>query len=323
MYYISKEPSIKTLNCSFCTAQEEMELRNSEQTRYVAKVMSKNCYTAKEKKQKKKFNYYRICQATVAGNPEEIQRGGSTGYVSNNRVTLDIDDHDGKDKELTKRIYQKLKTLKQPYQPLVLNVERSISKKGVHIDVVILEGLSIEENIAFWEEILDERIDHNTKDLGRALYLVPTEYMLYTRPAYWAETKSPIKLQEAIDWKEQYKEKIRKEAEEKARVVEEARKGMEDYKPVYDDEAKECKRLIHEVIVPSGVDITETEEAWFHILCAIANTTGDEFLAHDVSQFHPRYDFHETRKKFAHAMSKHYNYGLGTLIHHMRQHGLI
>lgn len=321
MYYISKEASIKTLNCSFCTAQEEMELRNSEQTRYVAKVMSKNCYTAKEKKQKKKFNYYRLCQATVAGNPEEIQRGGSTEYVSNNRVTLDIDDHDGKDKELTKRIYQKLKTLKQPYQPLVLNVERSISRKGVHIDVVMLEGLSIEENIAFWEEALDEKLDHSTKDLGRAIFLVPTDYMLYTSPAYWQETKSPIKLQEAIDWKEQ--EKLRKEAEEKARVVEEARKNLPQYKPKHEDEAKEVEHLIRDIIVPSGTDITGDEPTWFRLVCAVANTTGNEMLVHDLSQFHPKYNYKETHDKFVHASSKGYGYGIGTLIHHMRQHGLI
>ena len=72
-----------------------------------------------------------------------------------------------------------------------------------------------------------------------------------------------------------------------------------------------------QLIQQNRIDITVNEPEWFLLACAIANEFGESGRAyfHAISQFHPKYHYRETNRKYSHALKSRYNrIGIGTFF---------
>jgi len=77
-----------------------------------------------------------------------------------------------------------------------------------------------------------------------------------------------------------------------------------------------------EEVTDEGLDITEGYNNWFQIGCVIANLFSEEGRKyfHQISQFHYRYSRRGCDKQYNACLKHEYNYGVGTLIHILKQH---
>ncbi len=76
-----------------------------------------------------------------------------------------------------------------------------------------------------------------------------------------------------------------------------------------------------EEVTDEGLDITEGYGNWFQIGCVIANLFGEEGRKHfhQISQFHYRYSRRECDRQYNNCLKHEYNYGVGTLVHILKQ----
>ena len=70
-------------------------------------------------------------------------------------------------------------------------------------------------------------------------------------------------------------------------------------------------------LIAGRIDITANEPQWFRIACALANEFGEggRSYYHAISQFHPKYSYQETDRKYNHALKGGYKkIGIGTFF---------
>lgn len=84
------------------------------------------------------------------------------------------------------------------------------------------------------------------------------------------------------------------------------------------DTRRRVEELLH-IIKKDKLDITESREDWFEVLCAIASHFGEEGreYAHEFSQYYEGYTAEETDNKFDDVLRHDgYGYSIGTLFYH-------
>ena len=105
-------------------------------------------------------------------------------------------------------------------------------------------------------------------------------------------------------------------------VIAEHQKAVEAYASMTDEETRrKVESLINE-IRKNHADITETRDAWFECLCALAKQFGEDGrkYAHAVSENYPGYTYEETDAKFDDALRHEgYGYTIGSLFYHAQQ----
>lgn len=83
-------------------------------------------------------------------------------------------------------------------------------------------------------------------------------------------------------------------------------------------QTENCTTIQHLVagIVARQVDITEGYNNWFAIGCCIAANFGESgrTLFHDVSQFHPTYNYDNTNRKYTDCLKRASDKGIGVMV---------
>lgn len=313
MSFISHLPTIKCLKVSNATAEIEKRLRDSDAVRRCAEAVRNGNLS------RKPFNYYRLPNAKPKGyDPSNgkwtkpvVRKNENLEY--NGKLMLDLDGVP------CERVYNKVKGHEMDWG--VLHLERSISGKGCHLDVKMIEGLTPQQMIAYWSHLLDEPIDP-LYDMARACFLVPNEDVLYVSPEYWEPVVKPMGM-EAVDCPDyevliehdNYIEKRSYEPKAPLMVTDTACGG---YRSTYEDNALELKHLISNVIEPNCIDITRLEPDWFRLGCVcysiLGEVEGREYF-HRLSQFYPGYSWSTCNAKYNHIVAKNYNQAsMGTFV---------
>lgn len=351
---ISMYPSITTTPVSRVSELEESSLRNSMEC--IQSVMAaRKADNKKDIDKAKSNNYYRMPNATL---PEGQTQGVrcNEGVVSNGRVMLDYDVDFGGMEFYNDKIKGHEKELG------IVHVELS-ARKGLHIDVRLIEGLSREETIRYFSQKLGVEFDMRCKDLARACFLVPQADVLYETDEYYKGISKPQKqdltdfvvTEEPKDEPTENYDDFDSTFDEEAELALIARQLAEDeklmngsdsteqeqvvaqppapvessktYHRVHEEDEDEFERIIRDYILPSKTDITAAEPDWFRVGCACYAVLGDvdgRYAFHAISKFYPAYSQRETDKKFNNISRHMYTQcGIGTLIYLCRQAGIM
>lgn len=282
MIYISKENNVE------CQKVNELS-RKEYETRFSSK-----CYEEKvdklrgitDVKEFKKMKTSCFPYRMVHGYPVDMNDPyvGKCGNIADNgRLLLDFDHQSAEDIFLKFKLAG-LETLG------VLNVERSISGNGCHVDVKRMEGLDREQNINFYENLLQVHIDHSCKDVRRKCFIVPQKDVLYTTDEFFETTSDPLPniVPEGMDITRPF-----------------YRLNIDNYMPqdyhrtYQNDNEKELEVLVDRVLA-TGIDITNTYDAWYRIGFCIDTECGLGGLPlfQKISSLYPRYDWRECQDKY-------------------------
>ncbi len=340
---ISISPSIKVIDVTTVNKEEEMALRNSmECIQSVSAVrMTDDEEIAKEAKIN---NYYRLPNATLPeGQSQGVRR--MEGLISNGRVLLDYDVHNGGMKLYEDKIKGHEKELG------IIHIELS-ARKGLHIDVRIVDGLSREDTIRYFSQKLGVEFDMKCADLARACFLVPQADVIYETAEYYKGWSKPQKQDltgfvvtetpaEDADFDEDAELALieKQIAEYEQSIIDSI--GTEQVAPQppapvesekayhrqFEEDEDEFERIIRDYIIPSKTDITAAEPDWFRVGCACYAVLGDvdgRYAFHAISKYYPAYSQRETDKKFNNISRHMYTQcGIGTLIYLCRQAGIM
>lgn len=349
---ISTTPSITDTIMRRMTRDEEIAIRNTKDViNSIEKVRSYPDTECPEAKAAKGQNYYSCPQAQIPGDQSWTYRK-NVNFIPSGKVILDYDKH-GDWQTFMDKIKDRFEELN------FLHIERSC-RDGIHAIVPRIEGLTINETINWYERALDLELDHKTKDVARACFLVPQSFVLYDTDDYYKDfvdpqiqeipddlerdymppaqdiTSTPTPLTEEEEW-EQLEELCRQHEKAKWDIDDEVTitttttqslpKVVEDeYHRMYESDYEELDHIIQTYIVPRRVDCTVSEPEWFALACVIASIQGEDGreMFHAVSSFHPHYDPRETNRKYDHVLRSGYSgYTLGTLIFQARRYGAI
>jgi hypothetical protein len=274
-------------------------------------------YSIRNIKKMKKNNYYRL----VNGRPTEGKTEGwrnNEWLVESGFFLLDYDVKPGNGG--WKKVWEEMKGYFKEWG--VVHFEKSISG-GAHLTVVRTEGLTIEENIQLFELRTGLEFDHSCKDLARACFLVPNEYVLYEDPLYYEDGKpEPLPLSEEDrkrmdEWKEQQMEIHRQQVGQRRVNAQPVPHGEEDEKLL---------EWLVEQICEKQVDLTSNYDHWIYIGFVIANIKGwaGEELYQRVSSFYPGYDPKEVNEKYRILLrDSRGEVGIGTLIMFAQGEGVV
>lgn len=306
MTYISKEPNIYTQYVRPISRKEEEFLRKGLHFKKIVKEL-RNITDAEEYRKKKIQLPYRL----VHGYPKDENDPyvKSSTLQDNGRLLLDFDHQDAE--EIRDRFAQ------IGYERLgVLHIERSLSGNGCHVDVRRMEGLTREQNITYYENLLQLHIDHSCKDIGRKCLLVPMDDVLYTTNEYYETTSIPMENQVPEDM----------DIDLPFYKTPSIDSVPTDYHRTYSgDNMKEMEHLIDR-IYDSGIDITNTYDSWYRIGFSISTECGiaGASLFHKVSSLYPGYSYHECDRKYRELdRNNRHDIHIGTLIWLAREFGAI
>lgn len=333
MTFISKTADIHNSWCRRCTKDEEMALRNSYEVRRSIEAVLNGFDEYKEK------NYYRLVNGTASDETDEIYRLNEN-LVASGKVLLDYD-HTDWQTAIWPQIQGKEKQLG------ILHIEESTRGK-LHITVRQIQGLTIEQTILWFENLLGVEFDH-VKDLARACFLVPMDQVLYVDEAYYDDFVEPQQQDISAFKAEEEKAIVNAYSlteEQLDRIINEMKETPDDdfsdyqattttttettpqastYHRVYEEDEDEFLRIV-DIVVKKRIDICPQEPEWFRLGCACYAVLGEDDgreAFHRLSQFYPKYSSEVTEKKFNHvARSMYSQVGLGSLIYWCRQAGV-
>lgn len=310
MTYISDYANITCKDITARTYEEEKEIRDS----YAVKTSVKNAHNQEWKKK----NFYRL----VNGRPAD---GAMKGWRNNEWLEESgffLLDWDKKDKKMSYQdVWKKLKKNLKEWG--IVHAEKS-ARGGLHVTVVRTEGLSIEENIRLFELRTGVEFDH-CKDIARACFLVPNDYVIYQSDTYYSDEKpKPLPLSEE-DREMLAQDKIERELKHQQEIEERRRNAPTLNYGGMTDEQSQLKFVI-DLVCQQKVDITSDYDNWIRVGFCIANICGlaGESLFHQVSSLYPSYDYKETSRKYKELVrSTRQEVTLGSLIHLARLEGVI
>lgn len=317
--YISTFNGISCRMIHSVTMDEELRRRDS---KYVKDIISR-LENGEDASLKKQLPY-----RCPNGNLIDMQRVGVRSLNTmegNGRGIIDLDESGS--------FAKALKRLDGQYELMgILNVEYSTRKyleKG-HLDVTLIKGLETPElTIAWWTKYLDINADMSTKDISRAVFLVPTSHQIYTHPDYYEDKVEPIDLGLSYNEIKEVMDSVYGEVKTRQTATSYVPTFTSTYTPVtvddsyartYMRDADEMIHLVEKVIERYQIDITGGEPQWFRIACAmnaILGAEGEDYF-HRVSRFYPNYNRSEAQKKWEHVMAKGYSkVGLGTFVYYL------
>ena len=288
--------------------EEDKIIRNSDEVRYSVK-------NAKDKNMKKR-NYYRL----VNGKPVN---GAISGYRNKEYMEesgfflLDYDNKKGNGG--WKRAWETTHLFFKKWG--IVHFEKS-ANGGAHLTVIRTDGLTIEENIRLFELRIGLEFDHTCKDVSRACFLVPNEYVLHEDERYYADEKPQPLLLNEEEWRMIRLDKEKQEQEHRQQV--EKRRESAPSLPAGEEE-KKLRWLVNE-ICSQQVDLTRNYKDWINIGFIIANIMGQEGepLYRRISSFYMGYDPRETSKIYQNLVkTTRRELTLGTLIWMAQQEGII
>lgn len=306
MIYISRETKVFSKYVKPISRKEEENIRSEWYFKKTVKKIRDEKDIEKQKNMKK-YLPYRL----VHGYPIDENDPYVSNYTlqDNGRLLLDFDHQDAE--EIRDRFAQ------IGYDRLgVLHIERSVRGNGCHVDVRRMEGLTREQNITYYENLLQLHIDHSCKETSRKCFLVPMEDVLYTTDEYYETTSYPMENQvpEGMDIDLPFY------------ITPTIDSVPSNYHRTYfDDNMKEMELLIDR-IYKSGIDITNTYDSWYRIGFSISTECGmaGASLFHKVSSLYPGYSYHECDRKYRELdRNNRHDIHIGTLIWLAREYGAI
>lgn len=180
MNYISNNPYVFDKYVRQRTKQDEKNLRDSQEVRYSVEAVRKgyrNCEKIKT------YNYFRIPNGCPIGAKQDGERL-SECLEPTGKFILDYDVHGGWQKVW--KIFRK-----HLREWGVLHFEKS-ARLGAHITCRRMEGLTLDENITLFEKRTGLTFDHACSNIGRCIFLVPNEDVLYETEEYYDTFVSPM-----------------------------------------------------------------------------------------------------------------------------------
>lgn len=320
MTFISTYGNITCREVTGRTREEEKALRAS----YTVKQSVKNA----QNQDKKKQNYYRLVNGRPAGGQQQSWRENEwlepSGFF-----LLDYDLFEKwKDGTLIRKkmtatdVWNRMKSHTKEWG--IVHAEKS-ARGGLHVTLIRTEGLSIEENIRLMELRAGVGFDPSCKDLARACFLVPNEYVFFETDTYYEDSiPQPLTLS-AADAERLEKDRLEREQKHQ-QEVEERRKNAPTLRCEAGTDDVAQLRYVIDLIYQQGVDLTCQYHNWIVIGLIIAHIMGmaGEPLFHQVSSLYPRYDWMETHRKYRELASRSRGeVTLGTLIYLSRNEGVV
>lgn len=180
---ISTTPSVKDTIIRRTSREDETAIRNSKAVitsiEAVRNYPDTDCPEAKAVKAQ---NYYSCPQAHIPDGQSWTYRKNEN-FIPSGKVILDYDNH-GDWQTFMDKIKDRFEELN------FLHIERSC-RDGIHAIVPRIEGLTINETITWYEKAIGLKLDHNTKDVARACFLVPESFVIYDTDEYYKDFVAP------------------------------------------------------------------------------------------------------------------------------------